>query len=206
MLRMEVHEQILNSAIKLFADKGFDGVSIRQIAEDANVHFASLRYHFGSKEDLYKECLASHGEKRLNSAKKFLQADPESFEDMKLRLTFAINEIFLIHNENPHLSKLLLHEVETSIGSSDYVLKRTMVAMSELYAEFFQKCQNRGFISKELDPSFLTMSLMGIIHHFMRTENIRKRILSHKSLKNRETRDQIVKNIVKLCLHPKEIL
>lgn len=48
-------DRILHKACLLFAEHGYDAVSTRQIAKEANVRHGSLRYHFTSKEALYTE-------------------------------------------------------------------------------------------------------------------------------------------------------
>jgi AcrR family transcriptional regulator len=47
-------ERILRAAEKLFAEHGYDGVSVRQIAAAAGVQLALLSYHFKTKEGLYR--------------------------------------------------------------------------------------------------------------------------------------------------------
>jgi AcrR family transcriptional regulator len=51
--------KILNAAEALFAENGFDGTSIRQIAQDAAVPLALVSYHFKSKLKLYREVFRS---------------------------------------------------------------------------------------------------------------------------------------------------
>lgn len=46
--------QILDAAERLFAEHGFDGVSLRNIASAASTTQALVSYHFGSKLDLYR--------------------------------------------------------------------------------------------------------------------------------------------------------
>ena len=195
---MSAKEEILNAAIELFSKKGFEGVSIREIAALANIHFASIRYHFGDKEELYKACISLHGESRLLSAKRFLDTAPNSKEDMRLRLGFAIEDVFRIHNENPFLTKLILQELESLSHRSDTILKNTMIKMTEIYIDFFKSSQKNKLISKEIDPQFLTYSLMGIIHHFMRTDPIRERLLSQKNLKDKNNNKLMIENILNL--------
>ena len=48
-------EHIINTAIELFATKGFEGTSIRDIAAAADVNLAMINYYFGSKEKLFEE-------------------------------------------------------------------------------------------------------------------------------------------------------
>jgi AcrR family transcriptional regulator len=48
---------ILKAAQRLFSEKGYDGVSVRQIAGQAKVDPAMINHHFGSKEQLFIACL-----------------------------------------------------------------------------------------------------------------------------------------------------
>lgn len=60
---VDTKEKILEVARVLFADKGFDGTSVRDIAKLAEVNVASVNYHFDSKENLFHEILLKgHGE------------------------------------------------------------------------------------------------------------------------------------------------
>jgi AcrR family transcriptional regulator len=49
--------RLLEAALVVFADKGFDGAGIRDIAERAKANSAMVQYHFGGKEGLYLEAL-----------------------------------------------------------------------------------------------------------------------------------------------------
>ncbi len=50
--------QIMRAAIAQFTRLGFDGASMREIANAAEVNIGLIRYHFGSKVDLYRDTLA----------------------------------------------------------------------------------------------------------------------------------------------------
>ena len=45
-------QRLLTCSMNLFAEKGFDGVTVRDIAKAANVSVGLLNHHFGSKEGL----------------------------------------------------------------------------------------------------------------------------------------------------------
>ena len=53
----ETRDRILNVAIQLFGNYGFDSVTTREIAAQSDVPPASLRYYFVNKEGLYIACL-----------------------------------------------------------------------------------------------------------------------------------------------------
>ena len=50
-------EAIIKAAVHLFAEKGFDGTSVRDIVTKARVNQAAINYHFKSKDGLYLEVL-----------------------------------------------------------------------------------------------------------------------------------------------------
>lgn len=50
--KVDKRAHILSVAEELFADNGFDGTSVRDIAQLANVNLAMISYYFGSKEKL----------------------------------------------------------------------------------------------------------------------------------------------------------
>jgi AcrR family transcriptional regulator len=48
----DTRERIFLAAERLFAERGFDGVSVRDIVQAAGVNLAAVSYHFGSKSEL----------------------------------------------------------------------------------------------------------------------------------------------------------
>ena len=54
----ETRARIIRTALSLFGERGFDGVSTRDIATQAGVPAPSLQYYFTNKEGLYAACIA----------------------------------------------------------------------------------------------------------------------------------------------------
>jgi AcrR family transcriptional regulator len=53
----DTRQRVLDAASELFAERGFHGTKVRDIATRAKVNLASSHYHFGSKETLYLDVL-----------------------------------------------------------------------------------------------------------------------------------------------------
>ncbi|MEY2161134.1 MULTISPECIES: TetR/AcrR family transcriptional regulator [unclassified Rhodanobacter] len=79
-------ERILGAAELLFAQRGFDGASLRQLTAAAGVNLAAVNYHFGSKEKLVEEVfrrrLDALNESRLVALAKVAGAPDTTLEDV----------------------------------------------------------------------------------------------------------------------------
>jgi len=56
----QTRARLLDAAGALFAEQGFHGTTVREIAQRAGVNLAAGNYHFGSKRELYLEVLRGH--------------------------------------------------------------------------------------------------------------------------------------------------
>jgi AcrR family transcriptional regulator len=56
---IETRQRLLAAATRLFADRGFNDVTVRDICERAQANVAAVNYHFGGKLGLYEEVLRS---------------------------------------------------------------------------------------------------------------------------------------------------
>lgn len=63
----DTRHRLLEAAILVFAEKGYDGAGIREIAQRAQANSALVTYHFGGKEGLYREALRSIHERKVSA-------------------------------------------------------------------------------------------------------------------------------------------
>lgn len=61
-------DEILDAALELFAQKGYDRTSVREIARQAGLSQAGLLHHFSTKEDLFLEVLRRRDDRSSDSA------------------------------------------------------------------------------------------------------------------------------------------
>ena len=52
----ETRLRIVETALDMFGQQGYEKTSTRAIAEHANVNLGALTYYFGNKEGLYRAC------------------------------------------------------------------------------------------------------------------------------------------------------
>ncbi len=109
-------QKILNSATKLFANKGFDAVSVREICKDAGVNLCMISYYFGGKKELYNAIIDDLVEKQTQYANTFLDLsiEPKALSKQEqIDLLFVILDKFVDYfysNISSDLILLLLKE------------------------------------------------------------------------------------------------
>lgn len=97
MTDMSTKDKILKISHKLFADKGFNGVSIREIAKECDVNIAAINYHFSNKENLYIETIRSSMVQTQNNIKKMYDELPEKNIEA---MVIAVFDFFMENSED----------------------------------------------------------------------------------------------------------
>lgn len=52
---LELKDKIIDNAITLFSEKGYDGTTLDDISKSVNIKKASLYYHYDNKEEIYRK-------------------------------------------------------------------------------------------------------------------------------------------------------
>ncbi|HSH75133.1 MAG TPA: TetR family transcriptional regulator [Longimicrobiales bacterium] len=98
---------LIEAARSLFAQRGFDGTSIRAITRDAGTNLGAVTYHFGSKRALYAAVL----EQGLRPIADRVRAAARSGGPAIERMLRVVEAYFEHFEDHPDLPQLLLQEV-----------------------------------------------------------------------------------------------
>lgn len=77
-------KRVLAAATRLFAERGFRRVTVRDICEEASANVASVNYHFGDKERLYREVVEAALTTVRGFADQAMDAGPAASAEEKL--------------------------------------------------------------------------------------------------------------------------
>jgi AcrR family transcriptional regulator len=95
------------AARRLFADRGYDGASVRAITREAGVNLGAVTYHFGSKRALYAAVLEQGLRPLATRVRDVAHADGTALD----RMLAVVRAYFEHLGENPDLPRLLLQEI-----------------------------------------------------------------------------------------------
>lgn len=150
--------RILQAAEVEFADHGFDGVSVRQIALRADVPVALINYHFGSKEGLYRAIFEMRASMIIDDRIAGLRlAGMEPDRDRKVEMIVKAVLVPNLHmrsqERNSAYSRILAREVSDPKSTSrgiiaeffDPVAHKVMAALKEAMPEQSMEEINWGY-------------------------------------------------------------
>ncbi|MGZ4814309.1 MAG: TetR/AcrR family transcriptional regulator [Terriglobales bacterium] len=158
-------KQLIETAMKLFAEQGFDGTSTRAIAEAAGVTEAIIFRHFRTKEDLYWAVLADRVERRGRNRR--IRELLESGNDLR-EVLVSIAEILLDRSaDDTAVTRLLFYSALRNRELSDRFFETYAHEKFELMAEFLRKQMEEGRF-RAVDPLIAARSFLGmIIYHYL---------------------------------------
>jgi AcrR family transcriptional regulator len=153
-------EEILDVATRLFAERGYEGTSMNDVAERVGMRKASLFYHFATKDALY-EAVLDRLVASLQAALEAVYVSSGTFED---RLD-AVNETLVtVLASHPYAARLLLREaMDWGPVIRGKLLDRILLVL-EAGAAWLRAGQEQGAFV-EGDPKQLVLSSMGL--HFL---------------------------------------
>jgi AcrR family transcriptional regulator len=134
-VELAVRGRLLDAAIRSFAALGFEGASLRMIAQQAGVAFQLISYYFGTKEDLWMAAVNYLFEERMKSARATF-SPARDYEDqlrewVRIAISFSIQE--------PELRQILCQECLARSKRYDSHLKPLLKDSAPYFSFFFDQ-------------------------------------------------------------------
>jgi len=187
MKNMTTKERILYAALDLFAEKGYDGVGVDLIAENAGLKGPSLYRHFKGKEDIFHsliDLVISHYEEGFGLKNK-LGEFPESMEEL---IENAIGRIqFTMHDDIVRKTRrILAMEQFRSKRMAELTSRYHLENLQQMYAGIFSGLMEKGILKKD-DSEYLALEFVApvslLIHMYdrqpEREEEVMDKIRKH---------------------------
>ena len=181
MKDMSTKERIMYAALDLFSKKGYDGVGVDLIAENAGLKGPSLYRHFKGKEDIFNsmiELVASHYEEGFG-LKQEQEELPESMEEL---IENAMRKIqFTMHDDIIRKTRrILAMEQFRSKRMAELTSCYHLENLQRVYADIFAGMMEKGILKQE-DPEILALEFVSpvslLIHMYDRQPEREEEVL-----------------------------
>jgi len=145
---------ILKNSIQLFSEQGYEGVSMRNIAEAVNISAPGLYNHFKDKQSLYLAAISDSFENKSDLLKQAVSGNDKPIVRLE-RFVACLSGIF---NDDPDFRRLMQREL------LDGDEKRLHQLAEDVFSSSFQSIMNLlTEIKPDCDAHILTVIIVGMI-------------------------------------------
>ena len=181
MKDMPTKERILYAAIDLIAEKGYDGVGVDLIAENAGLKGPSLYRHYKGKEDIFNsliDLVTSYYEEGLrlkNKPEEFPESMDELIENAMRRIQFTMQDDIVRKTR-----RILAMEQFRSKRIAELTTQYHLEKLQRMYAGIFAKLIEKRILKKD-DPDLLALEFVSpvslLIHMYDRQPEREEEVL-----------------------------
>ena len=174
-------KKILYTAEKLFAEKGFDATSTRDIAKSAGVNVSMISYYFGSKEKLFEEIFKV----RMKEGQSYTTEILENSEINEWEKLIKIVENYIRRVKTlPEFYTILqtVYNVNSS-GNEQIIsfLRTSKIGYIKVYQRILDEGFENGVFTKKPDLFFLHSVITGTVFYSKQGMNLYRELSGNQS-------------------------
>ncbi len=169
MAEIKTCQKILNSATRMFAQRGYDGTIMDDLAEQCEVNKASIYYHHKDKATLYDNALTELFTPIADAIVKAVEAEsgPEKKLESHIK-TFASTSA-----ENPDFAAIIMREMASGGANMPARAHKQMQRILFLLIDILQLGESQG-IFKCSNALIIHFMILGTINLFVASIPLRK--------------------------------
>lgn len=166
--------RILDAAERLFAERGYSAVALKDVVRAARVNGAAVNYHFGDKRNLYRKVIERGLASREQAAPLEVAAEANLAPQEKLR-NFVGNLMVQLLDDSAatRMSRVMLREaIEPTAAFAravDELPKRQLSILDGIVAELLDRKASRAIVRRT------SLSILGQCVYYRYAENILRR-------------------------------
>jgi len=173
--------KLIAATTPLFAEKGFNGVGVRELASAAGVNLSMISYYFGGKEGLYAAVLNEQFA-TLNSVArlKVVNLDPVKKFEMYIRATVAR------YRKSPYLLRFYTSELTNPTPCFETIVKPAIHGVLKTLIDTFTEGVSDERFRAGLNPADTVLALAGMINFYFLLEPATGELVDHAPERDEE--------------------
>lgn len=165
---------LIAAAVPLFAVKGFNGVSVRELANTAGVNISMISYYFGSKEGLYGAVLSGQFA-ILEKIGEIEQLEIDTLQKFELYVRATVSR----YRKNPYLLRFYTSELTNPTPCFETIVKPAIKRVVQILLETFSEGLTHEKFREGLDPADTVLALAGMINFYFLLEPATSELVDH---------------------------
>ena len=166
-------ERLLETAERLFAEKGYNDVSIRDITQTAECNVAAVNYYFGNKENLYYDVFRKRIIPKMADLHDQIEAHIANHEPVTLEIvirafvTISIKNNILNNNDDV-FQRLINSERYRPTKAKNIIVNEALVPFYENLMDLFRPHFPEGMSESKIKLNIL--SILGMVLYFSHSQ------------------------------------
>lgn len=174
MADKDCRENIIASAIPLFAAKGLNGVSVRELASAAGVNLSMISYYFGGKEGLYAAILTEQFA-ILGKLEEIEQMDIDTLQKFELYVRATVSR----YRKSPYLLRFYTSELTNPTACFETIVKPAIKKVVQMLLDTLTDGLTHEKFREGLDPADTVLALAGMINFYFLLEPATAELIDH---------------------------
>ena len=187
-----VRDRLLASGTALFAEKGFDGVSVREICKHAHTSMNMIHHYFGNKEGLLREVVGQLNENVFVVPMRLLERPAHSREDFRARLELLFETTLEAYIQHRDVLVVAVREQADLPAIQEYMAR---------FVEFIGQAKDRGIVRQELDADMISGAMLDRILSQVHNAPFIKKTFGIDVMTDREYQQRWSRANIDLFLH-----
>lgn len=154
----DTRERILDAALTSFAEKGYSGTNLIDIAKSVGIVKSAIYRHFSSKEDLWNALISAmeqYYEERFGCEKN-LQKVQRACEEL-IEMTMNMVDFTIHDSKVVRIRKILIMEQFRDQRTNELATKHFLTGLESMFTEVFARMMENGSIKQD-DPKMLALT------------------------------------------------
>ncbi len=152
-----IRDALVNAAICEFAAHGFEGASTRRIAEGADAHQSQIKYHFDTKDELWRRCLTLLIEELDDAVlEQFDRASTDTFSVVEA----TIRGLVQFAARRPELSRIMMHEATSPSDRLSWLVETHVGHRQAAIATAWNELRDAGLVA-DIETDLLYHTVIG---------------------------------------------
>ena len=189
-MRLSSKEKILKQAIVLFADQGYTGVSMRDLAKSAGLGVSTLYHHFPDKESLYLEAVQLAFSNKAQAFSEIWQSDALPREKLN-QFVRRLTELMLADKNFHRLMQRELLEADAE--------RMKLLAQGVFELQFAELVAVIDRLESSRDSHLVAISVLGLVCHHLEMQPIRRFLPGYQNV--HENAEPIANHVIASLLN-----
>ena len=170
--RKDTVRRILDTAAKVFAELGFAGARMDNIAQRSDVNKATIYYHIGDKNTLYTRVL----HELFASAGDQLELAIQQSASPEVQLSIYIQQIAQLLDQNPYKATMMLREITDRVEHIPKMVAEDLAAIIDKLKKILSEGEKQGCFS-HANPFTIHFMVIGAFILYKANQPLRRQIV-----------------------------